>query len=549
MDSPGDAYYKRRMKRFHVLILALFALFAVLYNLLVWDGNSPYIFLTSDAANNASFAAAMDHPEFFHNDAMLGDPANYQYYRILLLPLIRWLAPLVGDYGTAHNVLIAPFMFLHLAGFYLFGLVLLRDKRWAAVLSVLSLAPISVGFTFWGAYRAPLSRVLFQSFLPFVLAGAVQWRNRPKLWPLVLFAAGLLMNVHSISTPAVGFGLWCGFLLFLPGEWSLARKLVHMLLCGLAFLLAVAPFTLNYFGHSAPPVPPGQYAELYTAMMARFEPAYVDIRYALVDFFKPAMLVLLVAAGISIRYLLKVRPQDKKLVWVFVAWAAGILFVSLGLTGAEQVLARLHSTLPHKGQMVRGVRFLIPFSLILAAWALRELSLKQQSARAAKWIFILLVLATMGAWTENMVKRTRDLRQGYFFTMKSEEKDFVAMLDAIREDTPQGARFLALPSKDMLPVRYYALRPLVHAWKDGGIVGFASNEAMLKWWEQDKEIRRIEALESPGERMAQWIAFARSLDAEYLLMKTKMPESAIQDEHATEMIRNPSYVLFQLAGS
>ena len=68
-----------------------------------------FLLSSSDAANIASFSAALDHPQLFANDALLSNPANFSFYSTLHIPLIRILAKWFGNYSTPFAFLIFPF--------------------------------------------------------------------------------------------------------------------------------------------------------------------------------------------------------------------------------------------------------------------------------------------------------------------------------------------------------------------------------------------------------------------------------------------------------
>ena len=104
--------------------------------------------------------------------------------------------------------------FLQLLGFYFFGRVLFRSRFWALLLALLTAMPfldVGVG-EIWGIWRDALPRISFQTVLPYLLTLVVLWRSQPRRWPWLMILAGLMVYLHSVSTPAWAWrsGWGCG---------------------------------------------------------------------------------------------------------------------------------------------------------------------------------------------------------------------------------------------------------------------------------------------------------------------------------------------------
>ena len=90
------------IKIFDTAAIVLFMLIALVFTV----GNlgnhfSTYFIMPSDAANISSFAAALDHPDYFVNDAVLNNSANFAHYDSIQVPLTRFLGQVFGSYGSA----------------------------------------------------------------------------------------------------------------------------------------------------------------------------------------------------------------------------------------------------------------------------------------------------------------------------------------------------------------------------------------------------------------------------------------------------------------
>ena len=81
--------------------LALILALSLLYQLAIYNGQNPYVFLGEDAANIAAFTAARENPGLFQQDALLSHLENFRFYQTVHLYFLPWLKKLTGDYGTA----------------------------------------------------------------------------------------------------------------------------------------------------------------------------------------------------------------------------------------------------------------------------------------------------------------------------------------------------------------------------------------------------------------------------------------------------------------
>jgi hypothetical protein len=213
--------------------------------------------LDGDAANIATFAAARDHPHLFDGDEVLGIPGLSRWYPTIHVPFVRAFARITGDYGTALQAPLGLHVFLQGVGFYLFGRVLFESRYWAFLLAIVTFMRVDVNLgELWGVYSYPLPRVTFQSLLPFLAAAAYYWRATPRMWPAIMVAAGLLIYIHPVSTPAWGLALWLGFLPFLPARWSPTRSSLVMLGLGGVFFLVTLPLLSGGYRASSDDLPP-----------------------------------------------------------------------------------------------------------------------------------------------------------------------------------------------------------------------------------------------------------------------------------------------------
>src|SRR5262249_47037480 len=114
------------------IILMLFASFSLLYFIGVWDSIQPLGLVTGDAGNIASFTAARIHPEAFTRDFALSNIKHFQFYATIHIPLLVLLHKLFNFHLGKAFIVLLPFQtFFQLAGFYILGRVLFRNRIWA----------------------------------------------------------------------------------------------------------------------------------------------------------------------------------------------------------------------------------------------------------------------------------------------------------------------------------------------------------------------------------------------------------------------------------
>ena len=228
----------------------IFLLMAGLFFLGRWNGLKPFVDLQGDAAYVSSYAASSDSPESFTSDVLFNQPENFGYYVSVQVSIIRFLKGILGDIGTAYIVLLVPYILAQLAGFYVFGRVLFRNRFFAFLLAILSLLLVNTqSWDYWGVFYDPQPRMLFQAVFPWLLTLVILSLERRWLRWLVFVCLGLMIYLHPVSTPAVAFAIWFGYLVSKPAEVKWGRHLLDLALFGVIFLLCAIPFFMQYLGN------------------------------------------------------------------------------------------------------------------------------------------------------------------------------------------------------------------------------------------------------------------------------------------------------------
>ena len=294
--------------------------------------------------------------------------------KLCIFIFLPWLKKLVGDYGTAFISTLGITVFLQLLGFYLLGWLLLRDRFLAVLLAILSLSHVRLNMLsdYWGFFSDPLPRNTFQAFLPFLLSAAYYWRQQPRYWPGVMVLAGLGMYLHPVSAPIWGVAIWLGFLVYVPASWSWAKKILVLFGVGLSYVITITPFAFNYFTYHAPSQTQ-DHQQVWGMVSSCFCPGFSNIFHTLKAFFSDPLLVwLFLCLILSLLYLAR-RYPEKRLVGLLSAWLGGIILIAVIIPMAEQAISRVLQRIPLELDLIRGLRFIVPLSLIatflaLATW-------------------------------------------------------------------------------------------------------------------------------------------------------------------------------------
>ena len=550
---------KSRVNRWDLLVAAFFVGFSLLYFLGRLQSNFPILILSGDAGNITSFAAAQAQPDLFRGDPVLGSSLT-GFYSTLVIPIIKALAPLAGgDYAWAYTWLVPVFIFIQLLGFYIFGRVLLRSRRWAVLLALLTAMPfldleISLG-EFWGIWRDAIPRVTFQSALPYLLALAVAWRNQPRRWPWLMILAGLMVFLHSVSTPAIGLAVWLGLWACHPPQWKLLKRLGVMVGLGLLFLLALSPFAINFLGYQARGASP-DYDMVMTVINTYLPENLLNIPAALGDFILAATRSLLLPLALLGGFvLIRFGRAERRLIAMVLLWAAGIFLAAAVLPFAEHQVEAALRIPPIDTELARAMRYFVPLLLLFWLWPLAELAPRFANPRAGRAALLLGILL-LGGWTathtpegRRMLEATVCLARGRLVC--GETRDSAGLITALREQTPEGARIFSFnesesSTSNMLSIRYDALRPLVYTVRDAGLFIYSDRSAFKDWLETTHQVDAIRALDDPTTRLGRLAPLAKSLNADYLVVDFPVTPAQIAAFHLDLVWQNDTFTLARL---
>ncbi|MCL4562399.1 MAG: hypothetical protein M1281_17530 [Chloroflexi bacterium] len=545
-----------RLNRVDALFAATFLLFAVFFYLARIQGDFPYVYLGSDAGNIASFAAAWNNPGAFHGDALLGNLDNIRIYSTIHIPLLNWLNGFTHNYSLAMTVMLIPHIFIMMLGFYIFGRVFLKNRYWAFLLAVVNTMPITITLAeAWGIIMDPVPRFTFQALLPYLLSLVWIWRFQPKKWPILMVFVGVLAYVHPVSTPAWMVAIWLSLWIFVPKDWSTRKKVGVMLGLGLTAVLVALPFAANYLrshnqGSSA------DYSTIYNIIKTFFPRNLLNIPNAMADFGKnmaryglyPACL-----AGLAIVWLL--MRKERKSLRLMITWILGILLMAVAIPWIEQTVELYLRMLPLETELVRGIRYLIPFMLLFCLWPLSELYRRATKAWLSRSVLV-LGTALVAVWVAMnppypamLAKAASCFSSGKIVCQTP--NDLSLVIDAIRQDTPPGATIFsstAMRSEESYAifVRYLSLRPLVFSYKDRGLLGYSNEKGLLSWYQVNILMDKLTKENDRQDKFDGMLSLAKELGAEYMLIDFQVNPQAYPMVGVNEVYQNNTYSLLKI---
>ncbi|MGC8658896.1 MAG: hypothetical protein ACP5U1_07455 [Desulfomonilaceae bacterium] len=545
-----------RFSWFDMIALVGFALLAISVFIGRWKGLTPFVFLSSDAGIVSSFVSAYQHPTLFKGDVLLGDFTNFRYYLAIHPLLILGLNKLIGDYGLAYIALLLVTVFVQCCGFYLLGLKLFRNRYWALLLVIINLAPVALPVReFWGIYDDPLPRSLFHAFLPFLLAAAFRFKYERWAWPWIMVATGLIFYTHPVSAPPWALAIWLGFWIFLPSEWRILKKIGYMFMLGLLFVLTVTPWAINLIlvhGRSASAAV--SYNDVVGIIADRVGPELLSVGVALklwsVYVLSWPFSLYLIWAGVGAILMWYFREDLRDDLKLIVTWCLGILLVSVCLTFAEQTICQLFDFKRFQMDSIRGVKYLVPIMLLMCLWSLSAIS-SQFTSRSFNRVLINVVgLIITIFWVglnppADLIEMARAWRSGRLMPKASRtEIDTIRAIKAIRNITAPGSRILPLVLP--LEVRYAARRPIVYAYKDGGIFADTNLGSLLEWNKAREQVERIASTPNLTSQLEITLGLAKKLKANYVLMELPSDRKIPVIPDLKVLWRNSSYVLLSV---
>ena len=569
-EHPQGKYGQKR--RFDLINISIFIIIAIAFSTgLIGNHFREYIFLNSDAANISSFAAALDQPEFFQKDPLLSNPANFNFYYTLHIPLIRLLGQWTGNYGSGFAVLIFPFVLLHLIGYYLLGNVFFKNKFWSLLFSLMVMVPVPLNLgEAWGLMHDVVPRFLFQALLPFLLTLVLHYGRRACHWPWLLALTGCFVYIHPVSFPvwavAVVLSLW------VLGDQPWREKVSSLFFSGIVLGLVILPFVINYlssteFGSRDL----ANYNFILNIMRIRFIPGFLDLNTGFQGFINTAITshwVNLLVWGIFIFIVIVCALRIQRVscdlyAMILIVWWLSVLLVSVIIPLMDHMITAMLERFPLEVDLIRGLRYAIPLVLLSCFYFLLRIHDGHIKLRGNKeipfrplvtiiGIIIFILWATRYNLFENQafVQTANCWGEGQLTCDVPDEElvdQRINVLNAIKELTPQDAGILGTDFSD-LAIRYYTQRSLIYSYKDGGAFIYANHKNLMQWYEQFELMNEIEkSKQDRGLFLEGLIDFAQLNQGDFILLHK---EESWLDNYlpgGVELIySNPTYELLKI---
>lgn len=553
-------FFKVR-KKIDFFVIVLFILIGICFFLGRWQGRIPVLNLGSDAANVATYAAVLDHPENFKMDFFYNEKSNFSYYVSFHIPYLRFTSSIFGGYGLAYLFLLVPIIAIHGTGFYFLGKTFFKHRFWAFLLAISSLILIyTESADYWGIYQDPQPRMLFAALFPWALLLAYKSLEKPKLRYLSMIFTGLLLYVHPVSVPGVAFSIWLGFLVFKPKEMKKGRHLLEMLLLGLVFVVMAVPFIFVYL-QSRDIVPKGVNYSEAMSYFASSGLAMFSVKETLLSFISiitKAYILPISILGMFISLFFTNKKRDLSLLLV---WVLGLFFVAIGLTAIENLINKETGTIPILLELTRDLRYIVPLLEIAAflPFADKFLSINTDTkfGYAKKYTCALIGIGILFALANGYREVTKDkldmkmyaqqtincVFTGKIFCSEPSGSDMAQLMSFIRESTNKNATFISLPPGNLgKQIRYQGLRSIVFDLGDVKPLGFVDIQKAISLKSEVDFWNSIAAIQSPDQKLSSYLQFAENLNANYAIVEN----SDNIDVKNDVVYSNNSYSVIQL---
>lgn len=545
--------------RWDAVIILFFVLIAFIYQLAMMSPGYPNVILSGDAANIASFAAARAYPELFTQDAILGNPQHLGLYVTVHLPVVIWLEKLVGNFGLAYSLLLFPHVIFQYFAYYLLGRVLFRHRYWAFLFSLAVSAPLVLdGGEVWGIISNALPRITFQVIIPFILILLLSaWRDKPSRWPGIMVILGLMAFIHPVSAPVWAFALWLGFWPIFPPAWETRRKIWEMFKLGISLVIGLLPYVSIYLKYHESGNSQSNYDLAYYVLIEYFPANLLDIPAALSTFFANTAefgLLWYGLAGLVLTFLLfrSERPRLKQML----VWIAGMAIISILIPWAENTIERILRLIPLQTELMRGMRYLVPFLFVFWFYPFAELTRRSLRPGLTRAVFVVGTLLTLGWLIMNPPAPFTSVsyvfkcwQSGQFLCpINTDHSD---ALTYIREETPEGAKFAVFLTNRWsgIEVRYLGLRPMVYAYKDRGQLLYTNVEALEEWYsyqQRENEIFSPQKTPTVEEKRVLLVQFARAAGADYILTSFPFPPEVQLELNVKAVYQNSTYSILKM---
>jgi hypothetical protein len=199
---------------------------------------------------------------------------------------------------------------------------------------------------------------------------------------------------------------------------------------------------------------------------------------------------------------------------------------------------------------VRGVKYLVPVAILMCVWSLAGISAQFERRSPKRNLIKLVGLIITIFWVyqnppAGFIETGRAWARGRLTPQVSRtELDTIEAVKAVKKLTAPGSRIL--PIVLPLEIRYADMRPIVYAYKDGGIFADTNLGLLLEWDRIRKQVERIGSTTDPDSKIEMTLNLAKKLKADYALTDFHMDQDTILPFGVKLLWRNRSYALLSV---
>lgn len=470
----------------------IFACAAALYAFLAMEGialiSGGGAVLDSDLATYAQTIAHSLYPANFISDPVLAGKSP----AVDIDNLLSFIAMLVQSDDPPGLALLrsgAISIFIFYCGWYALGRWLFKSPALSALLAVICGITIWIEFgTFWGINHSdPVPRSLFAAFFPLLLLLALAAASKPSLRPVVMFLTGCGMWVHGVSALNCGAMFYCFFLFYKPEKASIESHLFNTAFSLLAFLLPIVIFLAPSFT-GGKKLTPDELELFHTVFNLRWRLDYANAPQKLlrlITTFNPWSALALAGVCSWPFALYAGNPREKLLAKAYPCFILAMGLVAL-FSFAEFHYSPALGHIARGHELVRGIRFLIPLSIIMMGICLDRFIPRLILLPAIAISILLVLIFTVDrqyAAAQYALAQHLDISLPLVKTAENERQaaeKIRRLLEVAREIIPVGESVFV--EDENLAMRHFALRPLAYAFKDGYIFYYNKDAAGAANW-------------------------------------------------------------------
>lgn len=456
--------------------------------------------LDSDLSSYAATMSARAHPENFVNDAVLHEPSEAADFWTLEGFLAHALSP-EGDFALGFLRAGALAFFCHYLFAYVLGRRLFTSPFAACLVALVLGIPIWIEWgTFWGvSFSSPTPRVFYAALWPLLLLAGMAAYDCAWGRPAVMLLAGLGIWVHAISALNVGTMFFVAFALHRPRQRQWGSH-ISVLACSLVLFFApVLPYLWPSLVTGKPPLGHEELEILRQLFSIRWAEDYGNLAGRLIHLVSPEEpFFAITLAGLLCWPVVRFGSDGlpKVLARMCPAFVLALLLV-VGFSWLEGEFAQSFGRLPMAHELVRGLRFCLPLSLLLCCGVVSVLA-RHLGELLGKALLVATLVGCLSVFTlycrdTGHVAALYTLfgESGISLPMPWDYGEHVARmglharnhrdaLDKVAQHVPPDNVVFSNDGDNA--VRYHSLRALAHTFKDGSTIFYNRRVDQARKW-------------------------------------------------------------------